>query len=453
MMSNDLSIIILAAGKGTRMKSDLPKTLHKISSFSMLDLVISKASALNSDNICVLISEEMSQFKTEIEKNYQNNTNLSQNTTLEFAIQKERLGTAHAVKIALENLSKIHKNIVILYGDTPLIKVETLKNMLQSLATNQLSILGFDCFEENKYGRLVTKNQDLEKIVEFKDANEEEKAIILCNSGVVALKDDNILDLINKIDNKNAAQEYYLTDIVQIMKNLGKNATYIKADEKEVLGVNSRIELSRAESLKQDELRAEFMKNGVTLIDPKTTYFAADTKIENDVIIHPNVVIGKNVEIKKGVEIKSFSHLEGVLVENDVVIGPFARLRPDTIIEKEAKIGNFVEIKKSKIQKGAKINHLSYVGNSDVGKNSNIGAGTITCNYDGYNKSKTVIGEGAFIGSNSCLVAPVNIGANSLIGAGSVITKDVLEDELAVTRPKQLNIKDGGKKHHEKNKK
>jgi len=412
----------------------------------MLDLVINNAKSLKAENICVVISPEMEGFKEEIIKNHKE-------IKIEFAIQKDRLGTAHGVKTALENMTKIHQNVIILYGDTPLIQTSTLENMIESLKENSLCILGFDCFSENKYGRLVTKGNELEKIVEFKDANNDQREITLCNSGVIAINHNNILSAIDKIDNDNAAKEYYLTDIVEVIKKEALKATYIKTLEKEVLGVNSRIELAKAEKIKQDELRKSFMENGVTLIDPETVYFSADTKIENDVIIHPNVVIGKNVEIKNGVQVKSFSHIEGAIIKNNAIIGPFARIRPGSEIGQNSKIGNFVEIKKSKIEKEAKISHLSYIGDSEIGQNANIGAGTITCNYDGYNKFKTVIGQNAFIGSNTSLIAPVNIGKNSLIGAGSVITKDVDETDLAVSRSKQTNIKEGAKKHHEKNSK
>ncbi len=445
MTNKNLSIIILAAGKGTRMKSSTPKTLHKIASFSMLDLAIINAKSLNPENICIVISREMEKFSQEIKKNHAN-------LNIEFAIQEDRLGTGHGVKIALNNMSKINSNIIILYGDTPLIKVSTLEEMIVKLNDNQLCVLGFDCFNENKYGRLITKGEYLKKIIEFKDASEEERKITLCNSGVIAINHQNSLDLINKIDNNNAAKEYYLTDIVQIMKKDELKTTFIKASEEEVLGVNSKVELARVEKLKQDEMRQKFMENGVTLIDPNTIYFAADTKIENDVIIHPNVVIGPNVEIRKGSEIKSFSHIEGAIIDNGAIIGPFARIRPGSKIGKKSKIGNFVEIKKSEIENDAKISHLSYVGDSKVGKNANIGAGTITCNYDGYNKFKTNIGENVFIGSNSSLIAPVDIEKNAVIGAGSVITKNVQADDLAVSRPKQVNINNGAKQYHAKKK-
>ena len=440
-MSDKLSIVILAAGKGTRMKSALPKTLHKIASFTMLDLVIKSAESLKADNITIVISEEMGQFTQEITKNHPH-------LKLSFAIQKERLGTAHGVKIALQNNADIHNKIIVLYGDTPLITDKTLQNMSSSLDKNNLSILGFDCFEENKYGRLVINNNKLERIVEFKDANEQEKQITLCNSGVVGIKYNDVTALMNKIDNNNASQEFYLTDLVAIAINENLNVDFIKADSDEVLGVNSRIELNQAEEIKQNRIRKYLMENGVTLIDPKTNYFAADVKIENDVIIHPNVVIGKNTKIKNGAEIKSFSHVEGAQIAENVEIGPFARIRPGSKLENNVKIGNFVEVKKTKIAQGAKINHLSYIGDSNIGQNTNIGAGTITCNYDGYNKFTTNIGENVFIGSNNSLIAPVNIGNNSVVGAGSVVSKDVSDDELAVSRSKQINIKNGAIKYH-----
>ena len=440
-MNKDLSIIILAAGKGTRMKSNLPKTLHKVAGFSMLDLVIENAKSLRANNICIVISPEMLPFIGEINNHHPD-------YKIEFAIQEERLGTAHGVKIALKKMSQIKENLVVLYGDTPLIKLETLKTMLETLKNNALCLIGFDCFAENKYGRLITTSNSLEKIIEFKDATAEQHKITLCNSGVVALKHQNALDLINKIGNQNSAKEYYLTDIVEIMKNEGLKATFIKIPEQEVLGINSRVELARAEELKQNELREKFMNGGVTLIDPKTVYFAADTQIENDVIIHPNVVIGKKVVIKSGVEIKSFSHIEGAVIENGAIIGPFARIRPESNIGENAKIGNFVEIKKSKISKEAKISHLSYIGDSEIGENANIGAGTVTCNYDGYNKFRTIIGHDVFIGSNSALIAPLEIGENAVIGAGSIVTKNVASGELALSRSIQVNIKDGGTKYH-----
>jgi bifunctional UDP-N-acetylglucosamine pyrophosphorylase/glucosamine-1-phosphate N-acetyltransferase len=440
-MSKDLSVIILAAGKGTRMKSSLPKTLHKVTSFTMLDLVINNAKSLNANNVCVVISREMLTYKEEIKKNHQD-------IKIEFAIQDERLGTGHGVKIALENMSQVGQKTIILYGDTPLIKYSTLKDMEQSLEDNSLCVLGFNCLSDNKYGKLVTSGNKLEKIVEFKDASESQRSITLCNSGVVAIKNKNILDLINEINNNNAAKEYYLTDIVEIIKSKELEVTYLKCEETEVLGVNSRTELARVEELKQNELRESFMANGVTLIDPKTVYFAADTRIENDVIIHPNVVFGKKCVVKSGAEIKSFSHIEDGVIGGGASIGPFARIRPGSNIGQNAKIGNFVEIKKSNIEPNAKIGHLSYIGDAQIGENTNIGAGTITCNYDGYNKFSTKIEKDVFIGSNTALIAPITIKQNSVIGAGSVISKDVEENDLAISRTKQTNLKNGATKYH-----
>lgn len=439
---SDLSIIILAAGKGTRMKSNLPKVMHKVAGQSMLDMVISQAKKLKPSNITIVSSSEIENFKNEILNNHKEEK-------INFALQEERKGTAHAVKIALEKIEKIGKKTLILYGDTPLISVETLTKMLEKLENSSFCVLGFNNHKENAYGRLVVNgNGDLEKIVEYKDASSQEKQITLCNSGVVAIDGDVIEKLISSVKNENAAKEFYLTDIVEIGKNLGLKGSFIQTNEEEVLGVNSKVELAQVENIKQNQLRKLAMEAGVTLIDPNSVYFSFDTKIANDVIIHPHVFFGKNVEISSSVEIKSFCHIDGAKILENAVIGPFARIRPETEILQNAKIGNFVEIKKSKIKEGAKISHLSYIGDSEIGQESNIGAGTITCNYDGYNKFKTKIGDNVFIGSNSALIAPVEIKDGAVIGAGSVISKNVEKDELAVARAKQISIFEGGKKFH-----
>jgi bifunctional UDP-N-acetylglucosamine pyrophosphorylase/glucosamine-1-phosphate N-acetyltransferase len=314
-----------------------------------------------------------------------------------------------------------------------------------------LCILGFEAEVSSAYGRLVVDfNNHLEKIVEYKYATSAEKEITLCNSGVMAVNGSVISNLINKIENNNAAKEFYLTDLIALVNQEKLKCTFIHTHEEEVLGVNSRGELARVENIKQDQLRKKMMDGGVTLIDPKSVYFSFDTKIGNDVIIHPNVVFGTGVEIDSNIDIKSFSHIEGAKIKSGAVIGPFARIRPETVIEENARIGNFVEIKKSLIKKGVKINHLSYIGDSEIGEEANIGAGTITCNYDGYKKSKTKIGKKVFIGSNTALIAPVNIGDGAVIGAGSIIVDDVKKDDLALTRSKQENIKNGGKNYHQK---
>ncbi len=449
-MSNNLSIIILAAGKGTRMKSDLPKVMHKVAGREMLNLVIDEAKSLKPQNITIVVSEEMKNFEEKIIAAHTE-------TKISFVLQKERKGTAHAVETGLKEVKNLGEKLLILYGDTPLTSRFTLEKMVEKLANFSLCILGFEEESENAYGRLVVNLEGhLEKIVEFKDASEEEKKIALCNSGVVAVDGSKIVTLLAKVKNENAAGEFYLTDIVGIAGEMGLKRTFIKTEISEVLGVNSRFELAKVEEIKQNQIRRKMLDLGVSMPNPSSVYFAFDTEIANDVIIHPNVVFGSKVKIAKDVEIKSFSHIEGAEIASGVVVGPFARIRPETKIEENARIGNFVEVKKSQIKRGAKVNHLSYIGDSEIGDESNIGAGTITCNYDGYNKFKTKIGKKVFVGSNTALVAPVEIGDGAVIGAGSVITKNVVENDLAVARAKQIAIAQGGLKFHQeksKNKK
>ena len=437
---NDISIIILSAGKGTRMKSRLPKVMHKVAGREMVNMVIDEAKKLNPQNITLVVSAEMEIFYEKIKnehKNYQ----------IDFIIQNERKGTGHAVSCAVStfnNNKKLNKKVLILYGDTPLISHQTLEKMLQKINDFSLCILGFDDEEENAYGRLVINDfGHLEKIVEFKDTNEIEKKIALCNSGVIAVDGEALPHLLSQIKNNNSAQEFYLTDMVAIANNQGLKCTFIKTNIAEVLGVNSRIELANIEKIKQKQIRQKMMENGVTLISPKSVHFNFDTEIAQDVIIYPHVFFGPKVKIESDVEIKSFCHIEGAKIQKNAVIGPFARIRPQTEIHENVHIGNFVEIKKSQIAKNSKINHLSYIGDSEIGENTNIGAGTITCNYDGFNKFKTTIGDNVFIGSNSALIAPVEIKNGAIIGAGSVITKNVEADDLAVSRSTQTNIPKG----------
>ncbi len=442
-MTNNLSVLILAAGKGTRMKSDLPKVMHKVTNREMLNLVIDEAKFLNPKNITIVVSEEMKNSEDKIIAAHPE-------VKISFALQKERKGTAHAVLCGLEKVQPLAEKLLILYGDTPLTTHQTMKKMSDKLDDFSLCILGFEDEEENAYGRLVVDAKGhLEKIVEFKDATDEERKIALCNSGVVAVDGAAIKNLLAQVKNDNAAGEFYLTDIVAIAGELGLKRTFIKTDLEEVLGVNSRVELARVESIKQNRIRKKMMDSGVTMIDPQTVYFSFDTKISNDVVIHPNVFFGTGVEIHKNVEVKSFSHIEGAEINAGAVVGPFARIRPGTKIDQNVRIGNFVEVKKSHLKKGAKVNHLSYIGDSEIGSAANIGAGTITCNYDGYSKFKTKIGDRVFVGSNSALVAPIEIGDDSVIAAGSVITKDVEKDSLAVARGRQTNLAEGGKKFHE----
>lgn len=440
--STDLSVIILAAGKGTRMKSTLPKVMHKVAGLEMLNLVIKSVLPLKPQDITIVISQELVKFKSDICKKHPS-------LAINFALQDQRLGTANAVETALKSINNTAKNTLILCADVALITSDTLKRMYDQILNHDLVILAFNCKEENSYGRLVVdQSNKLAAIVEYKDANSKQREITLCNSGIMIVNSTQLKKLLPKISNNNVAMEYYLTDIIGLAANDGLKCSYIQTDEEEVLGVNSMIELARVEGLKQDQLRKKFMDLGVRLIDPNSVYFCDDTEIANDVIIHPNVIFGKNVKISNGVEIKSFCHIEGAKIAKNAIIGPFARIRPDSIIGEEVKIGNFVEVKKSIIGDFSKANHLSYIGDSKVGKNSNIGASTITANYDGYNKSVTEIGDNVYIGSHTTLIAPVKIDDSSVIGAGSVITKDVCKDDLAIARTKQTNIKNGAKNYH-----
>ena len=441
-MTDNLSVVILSAGKGTRMKSNISKPLHKIGNLEMINHVINTAKKLNSNEIIIVVSEENIE---QIKKNVDDN--------IKFVLQKNRNGTAGAAKLTLPLLNKNNDKVLIMCADTPLINYETYEKMVQT--DNDVVVLGFNTSNiSNKYGRLVVNNNgELEKIVEFKDATEEERKNPLCNAGLMVIKTALIDNFINKIDNNNASGEYYLTDVVAIAKNENYKIGYAIAEENEVMGINSRDQLAEAEKLFQDKKRLEFMKNGVTLINPESVYFSYDTEIENDVIIEPNVVFMEGVKIHSNVEIKSFSYLEKCEIKTGAVVGPFARIRPETIIEKNAKIGNFCEIKKSTIGEGTKVNHLTYIGDTTVGKNTNIGAGTITCNYDGYSKFKTKIGNNCFIGSNTIMVAPIEIGNDALTGAGSIITKNVEEKSIAITRAEQKNIENAIDKYREKRKK
>lgn len=431
------------------MKSDLPKVMHKVAGREMLNMVIDEAQKLQPQNISIVVSQDFAPFQQSIIAEHPA-------AKISFALQKVRKGTADAVKTGLKNFKKPAENFLILYGDTPLIDEKTLRAMLEKINDGSaLCVLGFDAKEDNAYGRLVVDvNSNLQKIIEYKDANAKERKISLCNSGVVAVQGAWLEKLLSQVKNNNAAGEFYLTDIVAIACNQGLKCGFIKTDEDEVLGVNSRFELAKVEAIKQNNLRKKHMDAGVTMLDPSSVYFSYDTKVAADVIIQPHVFFGSQVVVEKNVEIRSFCHIEGASIGSGSVVGPFARLRPQTKLAENVRVGNFVEIKKSLIKKGAKINHLSYVGDSEIGAEANIGAGVITCNYDGYSKFKTTIGDNVFVGSNSALIAPVKVGKGAVIGAGSVITKDVVADDLAVARPNQVNIAKGGKKyHHNKNKK
>ncbi len=435
LKSKKIATVILAAGKGTRMNSPLPKILHKVAGKPLVDYVIDVAKSQSSLETIIVLSPNMGDVYDRV---------ISLMPSVREVVQSEQLGTAHAVLQSKKYLEGFDGIVFILYADTPFINQDTLGKMYDLLVADSdsaVAILGFDAVDPKQYGRLVKGDKgNLREIIEYKDASDEQREITLCNSGVMAIKGDILFELLEKIDNSNAKNEYYLTDIVALARGMGRNCPIVVCDENEVMGINSQAELAMAEKIMQDKLRLLAMENGGTMIAPETVFLSADTKFGKGVVIHPNVVFGNGVAIADNVEIKSFSHIEGATIGDNAVIGPFARIRPNAIIGENAKIGNFVEIKKSDIGKGAKVSHLTYIGDSMVGDGANIGAGTVTCNYDGYNKSRTEIGEGAFIGSNTSLVAPVKIGDNAIIGAGSTILSDVEDNAVAINNMPQRNV-------------
>ena len=423
--------IILAAGEGTRMKSSLPKVLHKIAGLPLVCHVVRQVQSIGKSDIAVVVgrgADEVSSAVKEFSK------------TANIYLQKERLGTAHAVLSARQMLGKNYDDVLIVFGDTPLIEAKSLERARDELAHGaDIVVMGFVTENPSGYGRLIEKDGKLQAIVEEKDATTEQKKIKFCNGGVMALNGKLALSLLEQIKNENAKKEYYLTDIVKIGVSRELEVRAISIPFENVIGVNTRVELSEAEALWQKRKARELMLSGVTMLRPETVYFSYDTAIDGDVVIEPNVFFGLNVKVETGVIIHGFSHLEGAIVKAQSEIGPYARLRPGAILENSSKVGNFCEIKNSRIGEGAKVNHLTYIGDAVVGGHTNIGAGTITCNYDGFNKWKTIIGENAFIGSNSALVAPVEIGDGAYVASGSVITDQVPENSVAFGRARQIN--------------
>lgn len=424
------SVVILAAGQGTRMNSDLPKVLHPVAGAALLHHAMRSAASLEPEHTVIVAGHGADQVKTCAEEH---------SPEAKTVLQLEQLGTAHAVLQARPELQDFDGDILVLYGDTPFIRPETLAKMTEARAMADLVVLGFNAADPGRYGRLITQGNSLERIVEFKDANAEERAITLCNSGVMLAKASGLFALLDQVSNDNAAGEYYLTDCVALAQQSGQSAQVVICDEAETLGVNSRIDLAAAEAAFQDRARNDLLENGVTMAAPESVYLSYDTVIGRDATIEQNVVFGPGVTVESGALIRAFSHLEGCHVAKGAVVGPYARLRPGTELAAAAKVGNFVEIKNAEVGEGAKINHLSYVGDAAVGAKANLGAGTITCNYDGVMKHRTEIGDGAFIGSNTMLVAPVRIGAQAMTGSGSVISEDVAEGDLALARAKQVN--------------
>lgn len=429
-----LTVIVLAAGKGTRMRSAAPKVLHKVAGRSMVAHVLALAASLKPARTAIVVGPEMEAVV---------HAARAAAPGIEIFLQPEQKGTADAVLAARGALEPAGSDVVVLYADTPLIRPETIEGLRTVLDQGAaVAVLGFEPADPTGYGRLVTTGPDLMAIREHKDASAEERRIGLCNSGVMAFRLKDLARLLGRIGNKNANAEFYLTDAVALARADGLRAGFALAPESEVMGVNSRVQLAEAELILQGRLRSAAMLNGATMIAPDTVYLSTDTKIGRDVLIEPNVVFGEGVTIEDDVTILANCHLEGVNVGKGARIGPFARVRPGSVIGAKAHVGNFVELKATEMGEGAKANHLAYLGDGKVGPKANIGAGTIFCNYDGYNKSQTEIGAGAFVGSNSSLVAPVKVGDGAYIGSGSVITKDVPADALALERSEQA-VKEG----------
>jgi bifunctional UDP-N-acetylglucosamine pyrophosphorylase/glucosamine-1-phosphate N-acetyltransferase len=433
--------IVLAAGEGTRMRSSLPKVLHPVAGQSLLAHVLSAAPAGAGTSLAVVIGPDHQAVGEEARRN---------RPDVETFVQRDRKGTAHAVLAAREAIARGADDLIIAFGDTPLISAATFERLRGALKQGAaLAVLGFRAADPTGYGRLLVEGGRLMAIREQAEASAAEREVTLCNAGVMAFDGRKALSMIDKIGNANSKSEYYLTDAVAIVRNLGLEAVVIETSEDEVRGINTMAQLAEAESVMQARLRKAALEAGVTLIAPETVYLAADTTFGKDVTIEPFVVIGPGVSIADGAVIHSFSHIVQTSIGKKASVGPYARLRPGTSLGEGVRIGNFVETKAATIEAGAKVNHLSYVGDAHVGTNANIGAGTITCNYDGFSKHKTEIGAGAFIGTNSSLVAPVKIGKGAYIGSGSVITRDVPDDAMAVERNQQTNREDGAKRYRE----
>ena len=426
----NIALIILAAGKGTRMQSELPKVLHKVAGAPMLIHAMRAGRALEPKRTIIVAGHGFEAVSAAAR---------AEVPEVEIVRQEAQLGTGHAVDQARAALDDFDGTVIVLYGDCPLIQPRTLEELTATLSTAAVSVLGFEAENPARYGRLITDGDRLKRIVEFKDATPAERAVRLCNSGVMAASAQLLFDLLSEIDANNASGELYLTDVIGKAVGRGLSCTAIRCAERETLGVNSRVELMQAEKEFQTLRRAEALEDGISMPAPETVHFSYDTVIGRDAIIEQNVVFGPGVTVESGAQIRAFSHLEGAHVARGCVVGPYARLRPGAELAEDVKIGNFVEIKASTLDEGAKVNHLSYIGDAHIGARANIGAGTITCNYDGVMKHHTSIGEAAFIGSNTMLVAPITVGQDAMTASGSVITRDVPAGDLAIARSKQDN--------------
>jgi bifunctional UDP-N-acetylglucosamine pyrophosphorylase/glucosamine-1-phosphate N-acetyltransferase len=418
--------IILAAGKGSRMNSTLPKPFHEVAGRPIINHILDNLNSAGFKETIIVINKEHSSFFRDLK---------SKGMSINIAFQEHQLGTGDAVKSGLADydLSGVD-NVLVVFGDTPMLSNETFEKLISSNIQNNLTVLGFTTSDPGRYGRLITKDQSLLKIVEALDANDDQKKITLCNGGVMIVKAKNLKENLSLLTDNNAKKELILSDLVEITNNIGGKSSYLDCNYEETLGVDTKKGLSKAEKIFQNKLRDTFLDNGTTMLDPDTVFFSWDTSVGKDVAIGANVVFGKNVVIEDNVKIHSFCSIESSIIREGASIGPFGRLRNNAEIGQDSKIGNFVEVKNSSLKKGVKASHLSYIGDAEIDDDTNIGAGTITCNYDGVDKHKTLIGKRAFIGSNSSLIAPIKIGDDANVAAGSSISKDVESGSLAITR-------------------
>lgn len=425
--------IILAAGDGKRMRSAMPKVLHQVGGRPMIDWVIESAKKVECDPILVVVSPNQPSLISDLEQILGRDS---------LVLQEEPNGTGGAVSAAKPALSDFDGTVLIQYGDTPLISEKSVDRLLSvTESRGGMSLLGFESEQPSSYGRMIVGEQGIvEEIVEAKDANESQLGVRLCNSGIMALQKEDLFTLLAKVTNENASNEYYLTDIIEIGRSQGLQTNLVVCSETEAIGVNTRRDLANVEAAFQRQARSKMLDNGITMIDPDTVYFSFDTAIDPGVTIEPNVVFGTNVSISTGVRIKAFSHIEGATIASGCEIGPFARIRPESILHNNVQIGNFVEVKKTEIGSGTKANHLAYLGDGMIGADVNIGAGVIFCNFDGHQKFTTTIEHGAFIGSNASMIAPVLVGKGAYIATGSVVTEDVTEDSLLVARARQREV-------------
>ncbi len=426
--------VVLAAGESKRMISSKSKVLHEVGNQEMIVHVLKALAGANIDKVALVLGRDAHAVEQAARR---------VGLPVSVFIQTERLGTGHAVLAARDEINQNYDEVIVVYGDTPLITADPLNAALDGVRQgHDIAVIGFQAGDPTGYGRLLTKNGELVAIREEKDASDEERKTRYCNSGLMAINGKKAIEYLDRITNNNAKQEYYLTDLVEIARATNGTAVAVEAPEDELAGCNNRAELAMLEAIWQNKKRKALMLSGVTMIAPETVFLSHDTEIEPDVTIEPNVIFGPGVRVQSNAVIHAFCHIEGALVGSGATVGPFARLRPGADLGQDSKVGNFCEVKKAKVGAGAKINHLSYIGDAEIGERSNIGAGTITCNYDGINKHLTVIGKDAFIGSNSALVAPVSVGDGALVASGSIITEDVPANAAAFGRARQVNKPD-----------